>query len=491
MKKYLFSTFLLALSTMAFSQITVDSSDFGQIGDEVLYVFESNIAGLTAKPASSTAQVFDYSSLSFSSTDNYYFLDPVGSSGASDFPNSNILLSSGGGISLNYINKSVNTLELDGVYGDPYGIGSVSSLNFTPNVTLLNFPAGYGDMLNAEQNIDTTLLDTVTGLFDSLRLVSKTEIISSIDAFGTLQLPNMTEDVLRKYDVEVRSDTVFGLLFGSWQNVQQSTTTRYFYRFLAKNKAYYVLEAESDDSGNIKSAQFQVGTSLFAGVKSIQNISCFGLTDGEAEVIAVGGIPPYSYSWSDGQTGSVATGLDNGAISVVVTDAMSDSYTVSMVITEPDLFEVVSSQIGADHGLDDGFIEIDVNGGTPSFTYLWSNGETSKNLSDLTFGSYSVTVTDASGCLANNTFTVDDITSVPIIPQQSPIQVYPNPVIDFFVIDTPSEWSAKLVSIDGKILKTYIGFGKSTMQVPARLKGMFMLIITTETGTFQTKIHIQ
>jgi hypothetical protein len=491
MKKILLLALLVTTISHGFSQITIESTDFGQIGDEVLVVFDSNIVGLTVNPASSSSQTFDYSSLSFSSTDNFSFLDPASSIGASDFPNANLLLSSGGGTQLRYWNNSVSSLELDGVYGDPYGIGAVTALDFTPNVEVVDFPANYGDMAITHQKVDTTLLDTISGLFDSLRLVSNTEIVSSIDAFGTLNLPNLSESVLRKYDIEVRSDTIFGLIFGSWQNIQESTSTRYFYRFLAKNKDYYVLETEADMSGNIINTQYQVDGSLFAGISNKQNISCFGSADGTAEVLAIGGTSPYTYSWSNGQSGSIATGLAPGAFTVVVTDAANDTYSVNVDISEPDLLEVVSYQIGADHGFNDGFIEIETPGGTPSFSYLWSNGETSKNISNLTFGTYSVTVTDASGCIANNSFDVDDITSIPSISSQLNVKIYPNPVSDELTINSSSNWTAILITVDGRLVRRFVGFGDSIEDVSGIEKGVYILILTTDNEVFQTKLQVQ
>lgn len=491
MKKQLLTLTLAFCTFLGYSQITIDSADFGQIGDEVIVVFDSVVSGHTVAPPSSSAQTFDYTGLSFSATDTYYFLDPSGAPGASSFPNSNLLVTSGGGVDQNFLIKTDSNLLMDGVYGDPFGVGSVESLNFDPNVLLTPFPLNYGDSYTSTQRIDTTLEDTITGLFDSLRLVSTTTIISSVDAFGTLNLPNLSESVLRKYDVEVRSDSVFGLIFGIWTTVQEATITSHYYRFLAKNRGYYVLEAEADSLGNVLNVEYQVGSSLFGGIEYQDRVSCYGGSDGYAEVIAVGGTKPYTYAWSDGQTGSKAYGLPGGAISCIITDSANDTYTLSTSIVEPDSIQIDTIQTGADHGLADGFIDIEVQGGTPSFSYLWSNGETTKNVSDLTHGTYSVTVTDAKGCVGSNSFEVDNMTSVKSISNAKLISVYPNPAIDYLSIDHEGRWNAELLTIDGKKMKSFFGSNLEVKSLAGLEPGLYILVVTSDRDRYQTIIQIQ
>ena len=60
------------------------------------------------------------------------------------------------------------------------------------------------------------------------------------------------------------------------------------------------------------------------------------------------------------------------------------------------------------NGDSDGFIDITIGNGTDVYTYVWSNGETTEDLSDLLAGIYSVTVSDENGCSVSEEFEIQD-----------------------------------------------------------------------------------
>jgi gliding motility-associated-like protein len=134
---------------------------------------------------------------------------------------------------------------------------------------------------------------------------------------------------------------------------------------------------------------------------SVTNVNCFGNSTGSASINVLSGTSPYTYSWTpSAQTTSTATALHAGTYTVVVTDSAGCAHTDSVTITSPTLLTHSFSPIKkvSCFGNHDGSDTIHVAGGTPGYSYAWSNSQTSQAATGLSAGTYSITVTDAHGC---------------------------------------------------------------------------------------------
>ncbi|MBI1287084.1 MAG: tandem-95 repeat protein [Flavobacteriales bacterium] len=134
--------------------------------------------------------------------------------------------------------------------------------------------------------------------------------------------------------------------------------------------------------------------------------------NGSATANPTGGTGPYTYLWSDGQTTQTATGLCAGIYTVTITDANGCTVTTSRVINPPscDLDVNVTGQpVGCNGGTNGSVLATPITqqNNTP-FTYAWSNGATTQQITAVAAGPYSVTVTDAIGCTASGSFTVTE-----------------------------------------------------------------------------------
>ncbi|MDX2001634.1 MAG: PKD domain-containing protein [Chitinophagales bacterium] len=128
-------------------------------------------------------------------------------------------------------------------------------------------------------------------------------------------------------------------------------------------------------------------------------VSCGGTADGSATVNVVSGQTPYTYSWSNGQTSATNAGIAAGSYTVTVSDGNNCSTSATVVVSSlgPN---VTGSQtdVSGCNGDNTGSITVLVSGGTSPYTYNWSSGQTNASIFTLTAGTYTVTVTDQSGC---------------------------------------------------------------------------------------------
>jgi gliding motility-associated-like protein len=175
---------------------------------------------------------------------------------------------------------------------------------------------------------------------------------------------------------------------------------------------YYVIITDANGCVKRDSVIVQEPSPLLVN-RTVTNISCFNANDGSISLAVTGGTLPYTYAWSHGPTSSSVTGLAEATYTVTVTDFNSCTVVASALVVNPPAI-VVSPIVtdplcnlvnGPNAG---GAINLVVGGGTPGFTFAWSNGASTQNLSGIQGGQYTVTVTDSRGCTAVSTSTVTE-----------------------------------------------------------------------------------
>jgi gliding motility-associated-like protein len=176
----------------------------------------------------------------------------------------------------------------------------------------------------------------------------------------------------------------------------------------------------TDTAFNLSEGNYEVVVTDYNGCSATDNVivslpdalffslasdsaSCFGGTDGRAYVDNIsGGALPYSYLWSGqgNQTTASAENLPSGVYTLTITDANDCVYTESIEVFEPTaLIATISSQNLSCSNNNSGEVEVSASGGIAPYNYLWSNGVSGGQISGLAAGNYTVTVTDANGCV--------------------------------------------------------------------------------------------
>lgn len=141
----------------------------------------------------------------------------------------------------------------------------------------------------------------------------------------------------------------------------------------------------------------------------IQNVKCNGLSDGKINLIISGGTKPYKGTWSTGDTGVSICNKLSANYSAFITDLNGCSITYHGFITQPPKI-VYGHQIKNVNcfGGQDGTIYTNLTGGTPGYKYLWSNGDTIRNLVNLSAGYYYLIITESNGCKTYDTIYLDE-----------------------------------------------------------------------------------
>ena len=185
---------------------------------------------------------------------------------------------------------------------------------------------------------------------------------------------------------------------------------------------YHVTATDAHGCTGTATANVSVITSALSFASpQITQVLCFGGATGQIIDPLNGGTNPVTYTWSGGGTahGDTLSNLAAGTYGLTAQDANGCSATASFTVTQPAsavTASVPNDTVTSCSGQTNiGTLTVAANGGTPGYTYLWSNGATTATISGLSSGSFTVTVTDASGCTAIATGSVVVKSSSPSI----------------------------------------------------------------------------
>jgi len=226
------------------------------------------------------------------------------------------------------------------------------------------------------------------------------------DAASFTEMPPFVNSTTPPYDLHLQTTVPTRCESGGSRITTPAITTDYDGNIRQGETGYTgtgtAPDVGADEFGGIPFSNFSALASVTA------HVSCHGNSNGAVTVTVTGGTSPYTYAWSTGSTNMSVSSLPAGTYWVTVTDGGSATATSSATVTQPALLTAsasVVSHVSIYQG-SDGSATVAPGGGTSPFTYNWSNSTTTQANSNLTAGTYWVTVTDGNSCTATSSATV-------------------------------------------------------------------------------------
>ncbi len=233
----------------------------------------------------------------------------------------------------------------------------------------------------------------------------------------------------------------------------------------------------------------------------LQNITCFGLTDGSISVFLTNAVEPIEYIWSNDSTSSGVMNLSMGEYNVTITDANGcQLQIIDLEITEPD--DIVASDPvitdASTSASSDGSIDIEFSGGSGDLSIEYTDGDGNPigitSFEELQSGTYGTRVTDENGCLKFfGPFVVGVLSGIEDI---DPIiaQVYPNPAQSFFIIKTDAKLTTtpSVFSVTGRLIESKFEriLNRYTFDSSHLSNGVYYVRLVSETDIVLKKIII-
>lgn len=310
---------------------------------------------------------------------------------------------------INFINPGIpNNFICDGFSAGTYVYLTGSTTGFTAyNLTGGTYSIEVWDS-DIPNNVETISINISSGTCVSITDVTPTTCgISNGSVTAATSTLYTTINVFELYDDS--------------NNYLTSTTSAPPFYYAVFNSlsagSYYVIANDgSGCSGTSESFIVKSSITTNYSLYTVNNSSC-SINLGRIYISGLTGIPPYTYQWSNGETGvDFITGLTAGGYSVTVTDGNGCEITKSAVISTADILNVTTFTFNPPSCTNnDGEITIYYNGGSPPYNVQCSNGDyqvlfdTEYTFQNLAAGSYTFTVVDAGLCSANGSFTLTQI----------------------------------------------------------------------------------
>lgn len=328
-------------------------------------------------------------------------------------------------------------------------LSSVDALNQSYSILVNGFPVITDSIANlAGLSSDTIVLGPLpapTGIHNVVVLANPlsndSDTSNNSSTPVTIQVSNILASASVGQAIDCNGDST-GQLIASASNGLAVANYMFMWGSNASNAASDTVSAlaagiyfvtASDDIGctAVDSIILTEPAAFSLTVDSLQNVSCNGGNDGLLNITIGGATPPYAYNWSNGATTDDLAGLTAGVYTGTVSDSLGCVVVAPVTITEPTLLIATATDLGNGQAAN-----ANGTGGTPPYTFQWganANNQTAQTASNLTPGTYFVTVTDDNGC-SSDTSVVILATNLDVLDGIGTINLFPNPANNYITV---------------------------------------------------------
>ncbi len=293
---------------------------------------------------------------------------------------------------------------------------------------LIELDCGESQTLLADESYDTFQWQDISGIVlstDGFFEVSSEQALTLIQS-NICEVHTVVYTISEGEPVATSSDISIELDCGESQTLQGDESYDIFIwkdesgnvlstsnSFIVNNSQTLVLVQSNDCEINTTTIEVNIGNPDLDMTFQVTEVSCAGGNDGSIEVSVNGSTGPYSYLWNTGDNTHSIENLSAGVYTLEITDSNECTETVEFEIVEP-LPLLISSIVTpiSCNGQNDGSVDIMVEGGSPPYTFHWSD-ESLGNMEDpenLAEGEYTLTVTDSQNCIETHLVTITDET---------------------------------------------------------------------------------
>jgi uncharacterized repeat protein (TIGR01451 family) len=195
---------------------------------------------------------------------------------------------------------------------------------------------------------------------------------------------------------------------GSSTQTGQGANTGYSY---GHTGPYQVIVTDASNCISTVYDTIKLNSPIAVSLNVTAQPTCAVTNAGAITALAAGGTPAYTYSWSTGAVTSSVASLTTGTYTITITDALYCTASASAYLAPFSTmygYYVFLNETDANCS-NTGSVQPFVFGGTAPYTYAWSNGASSQNITGLAPGAYSVTVTDQGSCTVTGNTTVNAV----------------------------------------------------------------------------------